>query len=83
MSLLSLLSLSIYFPISYLGDRLGVDAGHNAEILTHTVKDVSAHPYVISTQDPYAGTDLVLPLTRHHLGVDAGDGDLTGIFGVG
>jgi hypothetical protein len=75
--------LSVFLPLSHLGDWLGVDAGHNAEILAHTVKDVSTHPYVISTQDPHAGAHLVLPLTGHHLSVDAGNGDLTGLFGVG
>lgn len=49
----------------------GIECDIAAHQLTHTEHEVPRHPHVITTLDSKARTNLVFPLTRHHLGVDA------------
>ena len=58
-------------PVS--GDRLRVQRGHDAEILANAMKDESGHPQMIAAFDAFAGTNLILPLRRHHFRVGAAD----------
>lgn len=60
-------------PVALQG--LGVERDLDAKLLGHSVQQVSGHPQLVGHGDALAGADLVLPLGRHHLGVDAGDVD--------
>lgn len=60
-------------PITLNG--LGINAAHDAEVLAHTLHDVTSHPELVACIDAHARTDLVLPLAWHHFGVRAGNFD--------
>lgn len=60
-------------PVSLQG--LGVEGDLDAKLLGNSVQQVSGHPQLIGHGDTLAGTNLVLPLGRHDLGVDTGDVD--------
>merc|ERR1719150_3634922 len=55
--------------------RLGVEADHYPEVLGDPAEKVAGDPEVVAHLDALAGSDLVLPLCGHHLGVGAGDPD--------
>ena len=57
-------------------DGLGREGYLGAELLGNTVQDEARHPQLITHGDVLAGTDLVLPLGGHDLGVGAGDVDV-------
>lgn len=60
-------------PVTLHG--LGSKRGNNSKLLTQAVqKPASNHDLVTSFKRP-SGANLELPLTRHHLGVDARDGE--------
>src|SRR5690606_30764080 len=52
---------------------LGIDGGGDVEVLGDAVQQPSGDPHVVADLDDAGGADLELPLTHHHLGVDAGD----------
>lgn len=54
-------------------DGLGVEGGDNAEVLTQPVQQPAGQVDLITQLQGANGANLVLPLTRHHLGVDTGD----------
>ena len=60
-------------PVSL--QRLGVEGDLDAKLLGNSVQQVSGHPQLIGHGDSLAGTNLVLPLGRHDLGVDSRDVD--------
>ena len=60
-------------PVSW--DGLGVERDDDSELLANTLKNVARHPEVVAGVDSGAGANLVLPLARHDLTVDTGDGD--------
>mmetsp|Transcript_56398 Transcript_56398/g.101369 ORF Transcript_56398/g.101369 Transcript_56398/m.101369 type:complete len:334 (-) Transcript_56398:242-1243(-) len=58
-------------PVAFRG--LGVNGANDAMFLRHAQHDVACHGHVIANLDATAWADLVLPLTWHHLRVDAGN----------
>lgn len=56
-------------------EGLGVERDLDAPLLADADEEEAGHPKVVTHVDSGAGADLELPLRRHHLGVDAGDGD--------
>jgi hypothetical protein len=58
------------------GDGLGREGDLGAELLGNAVEDEARHPKLVAHLDIVAGTDLVLPLSGHDLGVGAGDVDV-------
>lgn len=59
------------------GDGLGRKSDLGAELLSDTVEKEARHPELVTQRDVGAGTNLVLPLRGHDLGVGAGDVDLS------
>merc|ERR1719150_901937 len=60
-------------PVSLHGLR--VEADHYPKVLSDPAEEVAGDPEVVAHLDALAGSDLVLPLCGHHLGVGAGDPD--------
>src|SRR5690606_10383872 len=55
-------------------DRLGVEGGGDAEVLPGAVQQPAGQPQLVGDVERGQLADLELPLARHDLGVDAGDG---------
>ena len=55
------------------GDRLRVERRRDAELLGDAVEEPTRHPQLVGDVERAQRADLELPLTGHHLGVDAGD----------
>lgn len=49
---------------------LGVEGDLDAPLLGNTDKEVAGHPEVVTHGDTLTGTNLELPLRRHHLCID-------------
>jgi len=60
-------------PVS--GHGLGVEGHHDSEIFGDSLEDISGDPEVITHVDSLSGTDLILPLCRHDLGICTGHPD--------
>lgn len=60
------------------GNGLRMERDLSTEFFGDTVEEETRHPKVVAHLDTLARTDLVLPLSGHDLGVDAGDVD-TGV----
>ena len=54
---------------------LWMEGDLDTELFGDSFQQVSGHPQLVSHLDALARTDLELPLGRHDLGVDTGDGD--------
>ena len=54
-----------------VADGLGVKAHHHSVLLAHALHEIARHPQVVGSLNALAGAHLVLPLTRHHLGINA------------
>merc|ERR1712039_750558 len=57
------------------GNRLGIEAHIDTLFLANADHQIPRHPHVVAAVDACARADLVLPLSWHHLGVCASDGD--------
>ena len=60
-------------PVS--GHWLGIKGHHHSEVLGHSAEEISGDPEIVPHVDAFGGADLVLPLSRHDLGVGARDSD--------
>jgi len=60
-------------PVTLNG--LGVERADHTELLSETVHDVSGQPHVVTSIHTDTWSDLVLPLTGHHLTVDSSNLD--------
>ena len=56
-------------------ERFGVEGDFDAPLLGDTDEEVTSHPEVVTHGNALARADLKLPLSRHHLGIDAADVD--------
>lgn len=56
-------------------NRFRIQTDDDAKIFSDTVQNVSRHPQLVAHVDAFGGTDLVLPLGRHHLRVRSTDSD--------
>merc|ERR550517_2422075 len=60
-------------PVS--GHWLGIKGHHHSEVLGHSAEEISRYPEIVPHVDAFGGADLVLPLSRHDLGVGARHSD--------
>ena len=68
-------------PVS--GDGLGVERDGDSELFAHSLEEVTGNPQLVSGGNTFDRTNLVLPLSRHDLGVDTGEGDVGMETGLG
>ena len=58
-----------------VGEELGGEGNVDVVVLSDTVEEVAGNVDLVTDCDTFNGSDLVLPLTGHNLGVGAGDLD--------
>ena len=56
-------------------EELGGERDRHVEIFSNALENVTRHPKLVSHVDAKDGTDLILPLARHDLGICAGNSD--------
>lgn len=58
-----------------VGEKLGCEGNINLEILGNTLQEVATNHHVVTNLYTKAGSNLILPLARHDLGVSASNLD--------
>ena len=61
--------------VPFTGEGLRVEGDLDSPLLSDSNEQESSHPEVVAHVDSGTRSNLELPLTRHDLGVDTGDGD--------